>query len=119
LLGRLTLAAALAVALGACGGETPPARQCPDEAPPACTAASPRFATDAAPIIAGHCAKCHAPGGMAEKAPFETYDQIAPYAGDMRLELETCQMPPPPEPALAPAERQALIAWIACGALDD
>jgi hypothetical protein len=37
----------------------------------------------------------------------------------MMLELETCQMPPEPEPALPTAARQALMAWIACGALDD
>jgi hypothetical protein len=80
---------------------------------------APLFSTDAAPIIAAHCMKCHTPGGMASKFPFETYAQISPYAGDMRLMLETCQMPPLSEPALAEADRLTLIGWIACGALDN
>jgi hypothetical protein len=84
---------------------------CPDPAP--------RFSTDAAPIIAAHCQKCHAPGGMSEKFPFETYDQIAPYAGDINLQLQTCQMPRPPEPPLSPTERHTLFGWIVCGALNN
>ena len=80
---------------------------------------APTFTLDAAPIIAAHCAKCHAPGGRAEKFPFQTFDQISPFAGDMNLMLQTCQMPPPPEPALTPAERQILFGWITCGALND
>jgi mono/diheme cytochrome c family protein len=113
----LALAAA---ALGACGGPgATSARECPDDAPLACPSGAPTFSRDAAPIIAAHCAKCHGSGGVEEKLPFATYAEIAPSAGDMMLELETCQMPPPAEPPLSPAERQALFAWITCGARDD
>ena len=100
------------------GAPAPPA-SCPDDAPSACLAPAPHCAADVAPIIAAHCAKCHTPGGMAETFPFQTYDQIAPYAGDINLQLQTCQMPLPPEPPLTPTERQALFGWILCGALDD
>jgi hypothetical protein len=108
----------LAAGLGACAGPAA-APACPDDAPLACASPAPRFSADAAPVIAARCAKCHAPGGMAEKFPFETYAQIAPFAGDMKLQLETCQMPKPPEPPLDPAQRQTLFGWIICGALDD
>jgi hypothetical protein len=117
---RAALAAALvSMMLGACGSSPAPARVCLDDAPSACPSPAPHFAADAAPIIAAHCAKCHTPGGPSEKFPFETYDQIAPYAGDMKLELETCEMPPATEPPLSEADRQTLFGWITCGALDD
>jgi hypothetical protein len=85
----------------------------------ACPSPAPTFATDASPVIAARCAKCHVPGGRAQKFPFETYDQIAPYAGDMVLQLETCQMPAPPEAPLSSADRQAIFGWAICGAFDD
>lgn len=118
---RLSLLVALVAAmLGACaGGGSPAARQCPDDAPAACPGAAPRFSTDVAPLVAAHCVKCHAPGGPAEKVPFGSYDEIAPLAGDMMLELETCEMPPAPEPALDAAQRATLFAWITCGAQND
>jgi hypothetical protein len=120
-LARLSLVAALAAAaLGACaGGDPPAARQCPDDAPAACMGTAPRFSTDVAPLVATHCAKCHAPGGPAEKVPFGSYDEIASHAGDMMLELETCEMPPAPEPELDAAQRATLFAWITCGARND
>ena len=70
----ITVAALFAVALfaaglGACSG-APAARECPDDAPVACTPPAPHFAADAAPLIRAHCAKCHAPGGMADTIPF-------------------------------------------------
>jgi uncharacterized membrane protein len=80
---------------------------------------APGFTADVAPIISGHCAKCHAPGGMAKMFPFQSYGQIGPFAGDIKLQLETCAMPLPPEPALTPAERQTLFGWILCGALNN
>jgi hypothetical protein len=118
----LTLAVTLAAALAACGGgSAPPGRACPDDAPNACPdGPAPHFSTDAWPIIQGHCYKCHhAVDGQAWMFPFGSYDQISPYAGDMMLQLETCQMPPLPEPALSEADRHTLMNWIICGALDD
>jgi hypothetical protein len=56
---------------------------------------------------------------MAQAFPFQTYDQIAPLAGDINLQLQLCAMPLPPERPLDAAERQALFGWILCGALDD
>ena len=113
------LVAAAASPLAGCpsGPVIPPS--CPDDAPAACPSPAPGFAADAAPIISGHCVKCHAPGGMAQARPFQTYDQIGPFAGDIALQLEICAMPPAPEPALTAVERQTLLGWIVCGALDD
>ena len=85
----------------------------------ACPSAAPGFAADAAPILRAHCVKCHAPGGVEHDLPFQTYDQIAPFAGDINLQLQLCQMPPAPEAPLSPAERRTLFGWIVCGALDD
>ena len=112
----------IAVALagsGACGSTPAPAPVCPDDAPYGCPTPAAGFAADVAPIIGSHCQKCHTPGGMAETYPFETYDQISPYAGDINLQLQTCAMPPAPEPRLSAPERQALYSWILCGALDN
>jgi hypothetical protein len=114
----LGLAAVLAAALGACGGPAPHAA-CPDDSLDACPTPAPTFRADAAPVIAARCAKCHVPGGMAKALPFQSYAEIAPFAGDMKLQLETCQMPKAPEPPLSAAERQILFGWIACGALDN
>jgi MYXO-CTERM domain-containing protein len=115
----VALVAVASSGLGACptAPVTPPV--CPDDVPAGCPTPAPGFAADAAPIIASHCAKCHTPGGMSQQFPFQTYDQIAPYAGDINLQLQICAMPPPPEPALTAAERQALFGWILCGALND
>jgi uncharacterized membrane protein len=115
----LAFVLALAAALGGCGGGGAPAAVCADDAPEACPSVAPRFVADAAPIIQAHCVKCHAPDGLAKKFPFETYDDIAPFAGDMKLELETCEMPPSTESALTSPERSTLFGWIACGALYD
>lgn len=109
---------AAALGLGACPS-TPVDPPCPDDVPSGCPTPAPHFAADVAPIIAGHCQKCHAPGGMAETFPFQTYDQIAPLAGDINLQLQTCAMPPRPEPRLSAAERQLMFGWILCGALND
>ena len=105
--------------LAACGSGPVAPPICPDDAPTGCPSPAPGFAADAAPIIGGHCVKCHVPAGMAEAFPFQSYDEIAPYAGDIKLQLETCAMPKPPEPPLTPAERQLMFGWILCGALND
>lgn len=110
--------AAVAALLASCDGAPTPAA-CPDDSFDACPSAAPTFSADAAPIIAARCAKCHNPDGMAPKFPFETYDEIAPFAGDMKLQLETCEMPKAPEPPLSAADRATLFGWFACGALDN
>jgi uncharacterized membrane protein len=92
---------------------------CPDDAPGGCTTPAPGFTADIAPIIANRCGKCHAPGGKVPGFPFQTHAQIEPFAGDIKLQIETCAMPPPPEPALTAPERQSLFGWILCGALSD
>jgi hypothetical protein len=116
----LVLLAVVVVPSGACGSApAPPPPPCPDDAPSGCPTPAAGFAADVAPIIASHCQKCHTPGGMSQNFPFETYDQISPYAGDINLQLQTCAMPPAPEPRLSAPERQALFSWILCGALDN
>lgn len=92
---------------------------CPDDTPTGCPAAPPHFAADVAPVISGHCVKCHAPGAKAARFPMQTYDQIFTLAGDIALQLATCAMPPPTETALTATERSNLLDWLACGALDN
>jgi len=115
----LILCAVGALTAAACGPSTEHPAVCPDDMLTACPSPAPRFAADAAPILRAHCVKCHAPGGVEPERPFQTYDQIAPMAGEINLQLQTCQMPPPPEAPLSPAERRTLFGWIVCGALDD
>jgi uncharacterized membrane protein len=92
---------------------------CPDDAPSSCPPVAPGFAADVAPIIGSRCAKCHSPGGKVSGLPFQTHAEIEPFAGDIKLQIETCAMPPPPEPALTAPERQSLFGWILCGALNN
>ena len=114
-----TLVIAVAGYGASCGSSAPPPAICPDDGVSACPAPAPSFAADAAPIIQSHCVKCHAPGGMAQAYPFQSYDEIAPFAGDINLQLQLCAMPPAPERPLTAAERQSLFGWIVCGALDN
>jgi hypothetical protein len=114
----LTLAAALSLTV-ACGSSSTNPPVCPDDVPAGCPSPAPTFAADAQPIFQARCVKCHAPGQMAATIPFQTYDEIAPLAGDINLQLQLCAMPLPPEPPLGAADRQKLFGWILCGALND
>ena len=97
----------------------PPANPvCPD-------GGAPSFADVYQTVFVPVCDNCHAPGGMEAVMPLTSYAQIYGSNGTEAREIfnqvfESCLMPPSnaPEP-LTEDERQTLLDWFACGALDD
>jgi hypothetical protein len=101
----------------------PPVVACPD-------GGGPSFETDVLPIFQQVCNDCHAPDAPDPQTPFLTnYPQIygpatGPSAGSEVSEirsqvLDNCYMPPANAPVpLSDDQRQTLLVWLACGALD-
>ena len=88
---------------------------CPNDLPAGCPAAPPHYA-EAAAVIALRCFPCHAPGGQAADRPLTTYAQVYPRRVAVLTQVYGCHMPPETAPALAPAERALLLAWLVCHA---
>lgn len=95
----------------------PPEVACPD-------GGGPSFTGDVLPIFENVCANCHAPGEIEASIPLTTYQQIYGPGGDEAREInnqvfESCLMPPSNAPVpLGDDQRQTLLVWLACGALD-
>jgi len=89
-------------------------------------AGAPSFAGDVYPnVFVPVCNNCHAPGGAEANRPLTSYQLIYGTNGTEARSIfnqvfESCLMPPgnAPEP-LTDTERQTLLDWFACGALDD
>ncbi len=123
---RLSKAGLLALALASFGCQKsgavdcmpPPVVACPD-------GGGPSFEDDVYPnVFAPDCASCHSPTGVEPNSPLTNYQQIYGPGGNEAREiynqvLENCLMPPGngPEPLSEP-QRQTLLLWYACGALD-
>ena len=54
---------------------------------------APTFYEDVLPVLQEHCQVCHRSGGIAPM-PFETYEQVRPYAEAIRIATENRSMPP-------------------------
>lgn len=118
---------ALALALASLGCRksgveclSPPVVACPD-------GGGPSFATDVLPIFQQVCDNCHAPDAPKpdQQTPFLTnYQQIygpkGSEAGAINFQVfDNCSMPPADAPVpLSDDQRQTLLIWFACGALD-
>jgi uncharacterized membrane protein len=103
----------------------PPVVACP-------VGGGPSFDTDVLPIFQQVCDNCHAPDAPKpdQETPFLTsYQQIfgpvtGPSAGSEVKEINnqvflSCLMPPSNAPVpLSDDQRQTLLVWLACGALD-
>ena len=125
-LSRLSLASALlacacATAIG-CGeekevdGPTVPLPPCSQDLPDACPADAPSYTNDVVPILTLHCTKsCHAEGGTAADKLLTDYDDVFKLRGSILDQVYSCRMPPS-RTALSEAERDALLAWLVCGA---
>jgi hypothetical protein len=106
----------------ACGpANNPPASGCPDDLPKSCPSPIPSYGAAVAPFIASKCIACHTPRGMASTWQFQTYQetQSPGLLPDIESMVFTCTMPPASQPQPTPAERQALLGWIVCGAPDN
>ena len=107
----------LAVAAGACGSPAPPPSSCPDDFH--CPSPAPTFAADANPVLQDHCVTCHNPTGMEPTRLLDTYDHVYSLASTVIMQLRRCVMPPTGQTPLTEPERQALLGWLACGAMND
>ena len=56
-------------------------------------AVRPNWHQDLAPLVTRHCQACHVAGGIAPFA-MQTYEETAPWAGVMALDVEVALMPP-------------------------
>jgi len=109
---------AIAVGAAACGSPAGPPPACPDDF--RCPSPPPHFAADANPIIQARCVPgCHSPDGMEPTHVFDTYDHVYGIASTIIMQLRLCVMPPAGQPPLSEPERQALLGWLACGAMND
>ncbi|HEY4393229.1 MAG TPA: hypothetical protein VGP64_04170 [Polyangia bacterium] len=84
----------------------------------------PSFSDVYANVISPLCDRCHIAGGQEASMPLTNYQQIygknGTEAGEIRNQVQSCQMPPPGGPeVLTDDERQLLLGWIACGAPDN
>jgi hypothetical protein len=85
------------------------------------------FTKDVAPIFQAKCETCHRPGEMAPMALI-TYDQVRPWAKDIRERVATRQMPPwhldptvgiqsfENDISLSNAQIETIVKWVAAGA---
>jgi uncharacterized membrane protein len=110
-------ACTLALALWACSQPDDEPRQCSVSAPLACPEPAPRY-VDVAPIFERRCASCHN-GEPREPWPLDNYDHVADWQELVRAAVLHCDMPPPDSDiTLTDEERQTILAWIKCGALE-
>ena len=95
-----------------------PVVACPD-------GGGPSFEGEVLPIFKNVCDNCHAPDASDPQTPLLTnYQQIhgPTIAGEINTRVfDDCSMPMPPSTApvqLSGDDRQTLLVWLACGALD-
>jgi uncharacterized membrane protein len=114
---RVMIAAvALGIAAGAaCSGSAPAA--CPNDFPSTCPSQAPSFASDVEPLIHTNCTPCHGPG---QQIPtLDTYANIMRAGTMISMQVFQCRMPPPPRAQLTSAERQIVLGWLVCGAMNN
>lgn len=76
----------------------------------------PSWASDIQPVVQSVCDDCHRTGGMAADKPFASYGDVYTRRSAILNQIYSCYMPPPNSVALTPSQRQALLAWLVCGA---
>ena len=85
------------------------------------------FNRDVAPILYGHCVKCHREGEIAARVPLTSYDSAKPFAEKMKEMVVTRRMPPwPADPAhslkfrndarLSQSDIDKIDSWVSGGA---
>jgi len=106
---------------GAAGADA--AAACPN-VPTDCPATPPSWTHDVQPIIAMYCLSCHGDGGIEQSVfNYSTYQGVYRNRAAMLTQVYQCLMPladaSPPPPRPSAAERETIVAWIACGAPDN
>jgi len=117
----LVLAAAVVLFPG-CSSDTKPAGSpaCPGVTQAQCPETVPSYASDVAPIIQARCAACHAVNNAQGLWPLSDQASVKHWSDTILRQLRTCEQPPPDSGyVLSSDERQALEAWLVCGAPDN
>lgn len=90
---------------------------CQPTAPTECPEPVPHF-VDVAPIFEQRCASCHT-GIKDAPWPLDNYEHVVDWASVIRDELLQCLIPPQDSGVeMTPEERQAILVWVRCGALE-
>ena len=92
---------------------------CPDDLPKSCPSPVPSYSKDIVPIMRESCANpgCHSSTGVAGY-PETTYAEVFAQRSPILDQLNDCLMPPNTYPLTA-QQREALLAWLVCGAPDN
>jgi len=85
---------------------------CPNNAP----GSAPSYATDVAPILATYCTSCHAPNGSESNKPLDSYQGVENLSSSVESKISDCSMPPSGNAQPSAEQRDAVIAWVVCGA---
>jgi hypothetical protein len=84
----------------------------------ACTQPGPSFAKDITPLLNRDCNTCHTLGSALW--PLSGYENVRDWSYSILLDIDGCRMPPADGgTALSSPDRSLLLAWIACGALNN
>jgi hypothetical protein len=116
----LGLVACAAFALGC--GSPDGAANCPAVSQ-VCPSPAPTFSGQAQAIIRSTCQPCHEAGGQEAVRPMQTYAQIRALAPDILSQVVQCRMPILPDGSVSSFadadDRDTLIAWLVCGAMNN
>jgi hypothetical protein len=89
--------------------------------PDPCAGVVSKFATDVLPLIKTSCATnsaCHSTGSINNGGPLTNYSQIFSKRLDIKLQINSGSMPPPPS-TLTSEQKNKIICWINAGAPDN
>ncbi len=119
---RALLVLAGTLAFPACSSDSKPADPpaCPGVTEATCPDSVPSYANDIAPILDAECNHCHAPNNPDMLWPLTDHDSVHDWSDIILRQIRACAQPPPDSGyALTLDERQALEAWLVCGAPDN
>ncbi len=120
----LVVVGTVALASQGCGdGDSSPTsadNACPGVTAKSCPDTMPSYASDVAPILEARCQTCHAPENNAGLWSLGDQASVSEWAGTVLRQIRSCSQPPPDSGVtLTLSERQALEAWLVCGAPDN
>ena len=100
----------------ACSDDAEPAGFACTPLPTECPGEAPSYTSVVAPIIENNCNQCHNQDDNIAW-PLGDPTEIADWRDSMLLNLDACEMPPrDSDVILTHADREALNAWLVCGA---
>ena len=89
---------------------------CPAPLPSSCPTNVPSYASDVSPLLFQYCTSCHQAGGSQSGKPLDSFGAAAALQSKVEDQVSKCSMPPSNAPQPSDAERETILAWIACGA---